>query len=346
MRLIKGLPVMIIASLAIFSCDNEPSSKNATYNDLSEQAKNYFKMSRNNGASQDGLNSSLRAGSPVNLSFQGLYNQSLSASAGRIAGDTIETEPSDSTIYPSDTTIYYEPWVSCAEITTVQNGDGSITTTYDYGTGCEEGYGYYKYWMMGRYSFTYLNNFTQTGSTFKDSYYYKALYDNYGGGYYFDSDSSTWITNGSSDYEGESTYDSAQGTFTGYYAGNYNYDYIWNNQTYTYVGIGKYLYTQEKYIVEKNNYSYTNGSDYYKTDVLEPLVMRYDCHQNSGGGELENGIFIWTYMSGKEFIRYKQGDTEGSFEIYYGDGECDNIIVIIENGKRVEIDLGDQNFAW
>jgi len=48
-----------------------------------------------------------------------------------------------------------------------------------------------------------------------------------------------------------------------------------------------------------------------------------------------------TYVSGKERISYRQGDKEGSFIIDYGDGECDNVIVIIENGKRIKVDLSD-----
>ncbi|MDZ7606810.1 MAG: hypothetical protein U5K79_14745 [Cyclobacteriaceae bacterium] len=48
-----------------------------------------------------------------------------------------------------------------------------------------------------------------------------------------------------------------------------------------------------------------------------------------------------TYVSGRERIEYRQGEESGLFEIDYGNGECDRIITIIEGGKKVEIDLGN-----
>jgi hypothetical protein len=337
MRFIKGFTVITIV-LVVFSCDNDSNDK-ATTNDLSDYAKNYFKMRNSNGVAQDGFSSNIRMGDPVNMSFKGLYNNALS-SAGRIAGDSSETPP-------SDTTIYTDPWISCAQITTTNNNDGSITTIYDYGDGCEEGWDNYKYWMTGKYTYTYRNIYSNTGSVFKDSYYYQTSSDNYGGKYYYDNDSSIWTSNGSSTYDGESEYDTAQHTYSGNYGSNYDYTYTWNTESYAYKGTSKSSYTEKKYVVEQNSSAYNSGSNYYKTEVLAPLVMRYDCSVGSNP-ELWNYVdYVWTYVSGREFIRYKQGDQEGSFEIDYGNGECDNIITIIENGKRVEVDLGKQPvYAW
>jgi hypothetical protein len=115
---------------------------------------------------------------------------------------------------------------------------------------------------------------------------------------------------------------------------------------YAYKGVSKSSYTEKKYVIEQNSSAYNNGSDYYKTQVLAPLVMRYDCY-NKWTDAITTDYLYWTYVSGREFIRYKQGDQEGSFEINYGNGECDNIIIIIENGKYVEVDLGKQPFyVW
>ena len=50
-------------------------------------------------------------------------------------------------------------------------------------------------------------------------------------------------------------------------------------------------------------------------------------------------VFWLTYVSGHEVIQYRQDGQEGSFEIDYGIGECDNRITIIENGKVISIDL-------
>jgi hypothetical protein len=320
MKYIKVLPLIIIIAFVVIACDNDPNDK-AKFEELSPQAQSYFKMNRSNMVDNS---VGIRTAGPMNMSFQSLFN--AAGSPGRMAGDSSETDP-------SDTTIYTEPWVSCAQITTVDSPDGSVTTTYDYGDGCEEGTDFYKIWSFGKYSFTYLNSITQTNTVYKDVYHYKNVYDNFGQRFIYDADTSLWITNGNYDYEGESEYDAGNNTFSGTYAGNYQYDYTWNDQIYACEGNSKYNYTQSNFVIEKNSYSYTYGADNYKSDVLEPLVYVYQCSQGDKP--------TVTYVSGREFIRYKQGDQEGSFEIYYGDGECDNIIVIIENGKRVEVDLSD-----
>jgi hypothetical protein len=322
MRSIKGLPFIIIAALAV-SCDNEPSNK-AKFADLSPQAQNYFKMNRSNMTADNSTGFS--PVSPMNMSFQKLFN--AVGSSGRMADDSSGTEP-------SDTTIYNDPWISCGQVTTLNNEDGSTTTTYDYGDGCMEGNDLYKVFSFGKYSLTYLNNISQTNTVYNDAYRYKSVYDHFGQRYTYgeNEDTTTWITNGNSDYEGASVYDASNNTFSGNYTGNYKLDYNWNGQIYMYEGNSKYTYSETVFTVEKNSYSYSYNTDNYKSDVLEPLVYKYNC------GQSEHPIV--TYVTGREFIRYKQDDKEGSFEIYYGDGECDNIVVIIENGKRVEVDMSD-----
>ena len=46
-----------------------------------------------------------------------------------------------------------------------------------------------------------------SGSTVTTSYLYRYQYENYGGKYFYDNDSSEWNMNGSSSYTGESSYD-------------------------------------------------------------------------------------------------------------------------------------------
>jgi len=332
MKLAQALPLLMVAAATIFSCDNE-SDKKGSFNDLSAEAKNYLRMSHGNAAAQDGMNSTYRPGAPMNVSFQGLYNMAKGVNGGRVAGDSSNTQ--------SDTTIYYDPWISCAQVTSSTAQDGSITTTYDYGDGCQEGNSTYKYWMMGKYSYTYLNNFVQNGSVFKDTYSYSSSFDNYGGKYYYDNDTSAWVSDGTSNSQGESTYDTAAQTFSGYYNSDYNFTYSWNDLTYAYSGSGKYSYSTTRYVVDKNSYSYSDGTDYYNSEVIEPLVMRYDCNRNIGGGISIDVLYYWTYASGKEVVHYKQDGKEGSFEIDYGDGSCDNVVTVIEGDKRVDVDLGN-----
>ena len=71
--------------------------------------------------------------------------------------------------------------------------------------------------------------------------------------------------------------------------------------------------------------------------MLKSLVMDYTCF--SMMNDMMMAPFWSTYVSGRERIQYKQDGNSGEFEIDYGDGTCDNIIVIYENGKIFKIDL-------
>jgi len=333
MNSLRKTSILLAFIFMILSCSED--AQKTSINDLSEYARNYIKMNMG-GASQNSMALSSQS-SPVNGSFQRLFSAANGLAGGRLAGD--------STGSSSDTTIISNPWVSCATITTTTNNDESVTTLYDYGDGCDEGSEYYKYFMFGSYSYTSKNTSENVGSLFKDSYQYKWQSNNYGGKYYYNNDTTEWHSNGTSDYSGESQYDSDNQTYSGGYTYNFDYQYSWDTIVYVCKGHGKSSYSQKQYVVEANTSEYTYNSNYYKTEVLEPLVSRYDCNQSSSGG-INTFCAIFYYVSGREFIRYKQDGREGSFEINYGDGSCDNIITIVENGKSVEIDLGNRAIVY
>lgn len=310
--------ICFAAILGIISCSDE--SENA---ELSPAAKQYLsmRMGSNNAMSQS-------MSGPINQSFESLFNKSGGLN-GRIAGDT------SSTGVPSDTTIINDPWKSCAVVTEIDNENGSHTTILDYGDGCEEGWEGYKYFMHGKVTSTYQNLFSQIGTIFKNSYYYSSQYDNYGGNY---NGQWSWLMNGGGTYEGESEYDTTNQKFSGNYSYQDETTYQYDSVTYYYKGVGSTYYDETKYVVESSEYEYASGEDYYyKAKVLKPLVADYSCYQQNS--LRESFCFFWIYVSGRERIAYKDGDKEGSFEIDYGSGECDNIIVIYEDGKRTVIDL-------
>ncbi len=317
-----------IALLGIISCSDE--AENA---ELSVAAKQYLsmRMGSNNAMSQN-------MSGPINQSFQSLFNRSGGPN-GRMAGDSSEI-PQDSTGVPSDTTIIREnPWQSCAVVTEVDNEDGSHTTTHDYGDGCEEGWEGYKYFMHGKLTSTYQNLFSQIGSLFKNSYFYASHYDNYGGNH---NGEWSWVLNGGGTYEGESEYDTANQTFSGNYSYGDELTYQYDSISYSYNGNSNVHYDESKYVVESSNYEYAVGEDYYyKANVLKPLVSDYTCYQQNS--LIESFCYFWVYVSGRERIEFKDGDVTGVFEIDYGNGECDNIITIYENGNKTVIDL---NNSW
>lgn len=334
-NLLKTWIPAIIGAVLVTACHDDIEV--ADVDELSDYAKNYVSMRLGGASAKNSLSSNFGPANPANESFQRLNaNFNGLANGGRIAGDSTDSSKPGSS---GDSSIVESPWQSCAVVTTVKNNDGSVTTTYDYGDGCWEGNDWYKYLMFGKFINTYKSEMSQEGTRFFDKYFYSSTYDNYGGRYYYDTIPHDWVYDGSSTYKGSSEYDTARQTYKGSYeytdATTSRYDTV----EYVYQGSGKSYYDEKKTVQERNDYEYKSGTDFYRTKVLKPLVSNYDCNPYLSESLSLKCWFI-TYISGRERIEYKQGEESGLFEIDYGDGECDRIITIIENGKRVEIDLG------
>ncbi|MEK6781747.1 MAG: hypothetical protein AABY93_08570 [Bacteroidota bacterium] len=316
-------------AIAVLSCTtNSDPVPEPTIDDLSQFARNFVGMRL---SSPNAMNRASET--TVNKSFQNMMS-THGFGGGRVK-DSTSTEGPDG----SDSTIYPEPWISCAVITQIENPDGSTTVIYDYGDGCEEGWGDYKYFMHGKSVQTYKYSSQQTGSVVSDSYLFKMLFDNYGGYYYGDS-ASVWNMDGNSSYEGYSSYDTAENKFSGAYSYNDTSLYAYGEKHYNYKSKGKSHYDEKGWVMEVNDYEYGDGSDYYRSHLITPLVTDYSCNEPDS-----NKRYVWVAVSGHEVVTYKQGDKEGSFEVEYGNGECDNIIYITEDGKRVAVDLGEQWFV-
>ncbi|HEY3405157.1 MAG TPA: hypothetical protein VGK59_17355 [Ohtaekwangia sp.] len=321
---IKALLWSAVFGVLIAGCDDNDQSK-SSIDELSPEVRGYLTMRISSANSLR-----MSGDAVVNESYQNLMSSVHGRSGGRMADDSVGVDP--------DTVIYDEPWRSCAVVTETINEDGSITYVYDYGDGCEEGWGDYKYIMHGKYTYTYKYDYSQEGSVYKYDYEYAFEYDNYGGQYYYDSVG--WYNDGYSNGKGSSLYDTANHKFTG----NYTYDGIMeygygHEPKQRYSSKGKSQYDERGGVISENDYEYGNEENYYSSKVTRPLVSDYTCNQ-----EEFLDRYVWIYVSGREAVHYKQDGKEGSFEVDYGNGECDNIIYIIENGERTEVDLGDAIF--
>ncbi|HLF32917.1 MAG TPA: hypothetical protein VI583_01690 [Cyclobacteriaceae bacterium] len=346
--------IALAGILLLSQCESADDPQ--TSDQLSDFAAKYITM---RFGSQNSLQESRN--SAVNNSFQDLFGLHLSNIAGRLAegspdgsiteSDTVVIEDpgykdSTGTGVDGDTVIYEDPWISCAEITETVNEDGSITVIYDYGDGCEEGWDSYKYLIYGRIASTYFSSNARVGSKFIDEYSYETVYDNYGTRYYYDS--SVWEMDGISQYAGQSIYDTTDYAFSGWYTYFDNTTYRYNDEEYQYSSNCKMTYDVNGSVTEYADYEYYVGDDFYKSTVLEPLIMDYTCWQNSAleasnSADAASGIAcIILYTAGVEKVVFKQGDESGEIIIDYGDGECDNIITITENGVTVNIDLSEQ----
>jgi len=311
--------LMAASMLMAVSCAEEDIA--ASIDDLSESAKDFINMRL---ASPGSMNAGNEAA--INGSFQNMMVSRFPKN-GRTASDSTDNDGGI-----KDSVIYVDPWISCAEVTTEEKEDGSTTTIIDYGDGCNEGWG--GYFMKGRLEQTYKYVSQKIGSAYSDNYLFTIFYVGYGGG--FEADSTRWQMDGNSRYQGTSEYD----TLSQKFSGNYQYSdttlYQYANTVYNYKSRGRSSYDENGWIVEESEYEYKDGNDFYRSLVVEPLITSNDCNVFSDDLPLS---FIWVPVSGKEKISYKQDGKQGSFEVDYGNGECDNIIYILENGKRVKIDL-------
>jgi hypothetical protein len=343
MKLVKSVFFSALAAIAIASCESDSPENDVSL--LSENARHYLSMKMGSGYSANSLDAGLGRGNPINESYQRLYSN-ISATSGRMKDDTVRKE---------DSTIYVEPWVTCAVITNTDNGDGSTTTVVDYGDGCEEGIDPWKYFMHGRYEYTYRNSFVEDGTTWRDSYLYDSKSVNYGGSYHYEDEDVTWLSNGTSSYAGFSEYNTATNEYSGTYDYSADETFSYGAVTYRNEGFAKSTYSNLQSVLEESDFKYTTGEDYYQNIAITPLVTRFDCRSvayddaaegytnDSSVSQDATMCYYVPYTSGIELIKYKQGNDEGSFQIDYGNGECDMEITIIEGGQRTTINLTETN---
>jgi hypothetical protein len=323
---LKSFSLLILSIFLLGSCqENEPVY--ADLNELSSEARKFFGIQ---GSMQRSAGAAGNSGSSmINRSF-GVARESNPSMS--LAGETA----SDSTLVPVDPI----PWVSCAVITQTENSDGSTTVITDYGDGCLEGTPDYQYLMRGRLTSTYLYANSVEGSIYMNTYFSRTRMENYGGSYFYNGDTTNWLNNGRSTYSGSSAYDTANQSFSGNYTWSDSSKYGYAQDTYVTYSAGNVVYNDKKSVTAESHYEYSTATEFYSTTVLLPLVMDYGCVSKfATTSNLMRCIMPSTYVSGRERIEYSRGGVSGSFEIDYGNGECDSIITIYENGKTFKIDL-------
>lgn len=314
--------IWLLAFIALGCQENEPKP---TVNDLSDFAMKYL---------------SLRSGSlnSASMSQNGAMTQSFNGAYQGAYGPSAQSEGG---VVTSDSSIVGPPEQSCGTFTEIDNPDGSHTSITDYGKGCTFGEGDYEYEMWGKMTSTTKYTDSREGSLYEYTYLYRGSFDHFGGRNFYNGDTTDWETNGTYSYEGYSEYDTSTYKYSGWYNNYDSSDYHYGDDEYSYQSAGKTTYDQNKSVVEQNSYSYTEGDNYYRSDVIKPLVMDYSCNIFSPRADgLAIACPIWMfYVSGTEVVNYRQDGKEGSFTIDYGDGTCDAIIVVTENGVSVTIDL-------
>lgn len=307
---------LALTAFALFHCSE---SEEPGIDQLSDEARNFLMM-RFSGS----YRLETTAANVINRSF-------TSALGPYYSGGRTVNGPNSG----SDSTLIDDPWnwETCAEVTETENEDGSITTIRDYGDGCEEGWGEFKYWMFGKLIETYRYLCTTKGTKLHSDYFYDVIYDRFGGRY---NDDYSWLMDGRGRYDGWAEWDTVNHRFSGEFTHADNIEHEFNGNAYGYSSEGSSSYSEKAWEQAAGGfYQYTEGENFYRSDILKKLVMRFDCF-NEG---LSMFNFAMVYTSGIEKITYNQNGRSGEFLIDYGDGSCDSIIYVIENGRRVRINF-------
>ncbi len=179
-----------------------------------------------------------------------------------------------------------------------------------------------------------VETFVENGNQFSGTIEYFDFGDEYSSQNGTETFSGTWE-------ELEDPLDSADWNYSGSYEYAENLEYSFTeegvNEVYTVVATGKEAYDENGFTSIEATFSYTSANgDFFNGSLISPLFYSYECENESE----EDWIFV--PVSGEETYSYKEGDDTGNFSIEYGDGSCDNIITITENGISEDIDLSEE----
>lgn len=320
-RLIPQTIIVLSVALIFYSCQkekvNEPDSE--AVNKYLEIKTRMNATNASSGQMNDFMsvigNSRMASGS---LSMEGFSNDSSYFDSIRI-----------------DTTDYWN-YYTCAKVTETDNGDGTFTTVYDYGDGCEE------WGNTVRGKITYIWN--SDGSSYSSMVIYEGYYS-YGmemngfSEYSFTSDGDSYFEIKPLEEKDDTGVTYAIPVW--YWSGNssgkeditVNFD---SGEEYTYTSSFSNKWTNNSYIVLSGDYYYKNPTQGYEYNyvVNTPLVSNFECENT------------WVPVSGSEYTKYYENGVTTSFSVNYGDGECDNLAMITMNGETTVVDFGELIYKY
>jgi hypothetical protein len=316
-KLVKSVLLLTLLLTAIISCDKNRTQRH----DAVEKAKKLLELETRMNAINTGT------GKMSNFMSVIGYSQ-LKDGELNIDGSTSDPGYPDSSY--TDTTNYWEP-ITCAKVSESDNEDGTHTTIYDYGDGCDEYGSLYK----GKIIYIWKND--------NNNYYSKVIYENYysygiemngSSEYSFTSDGNSFVSMGVKDSSGDSTITIMPALFN------------WSGSSSAHEEIsmlsddGKTSYYKSDYVNKWDSATYKvlEGEYYYKSEadgyayhyvVTEPLITDYTCTN------------AWVPVSGIEIITNTENGETTSYSLNYGTGTCDNLAELIENGVPSIVDFGE-----
>ncbi|MEM6644081.1 MAG: hypothetical protein AAF616_13960 [Bacteroidota bacterium] len=336
----KIIPSALLAIILIpltWSCDDQGESP--VPNDLNMDIRSSFITSSNAAVSQ------LRS-----LGFSG----PMGAFYGRVYDPNSRTTITPSSMIAARTSADSTDVNYCFTETWQDDGNGNYRYVIDFGNGCN----FYGYYMVGKME--------EIGSYTDSTYASSTTYTQFGGSDE-EGQAEWWI-------DGTTSYDGLWVEHTNYGGDSLEYDSA-EYEDYVYYPIAAYEYTadltqtyiefigapedsvttgEDIYIIdyeasgseEMDFEGYTvlkrtsnvsaNTGEAYTSEVETPLFMDYSCYEDD----------VWIFVSGLESGTYSYKSFTGTWSINYGDGSCDNLVTVTENGESEEIDLGEEWDEW
>lgn len=229
-----------------------------------------------------------------------------------------------------DTANYWAP-VTCAKVTESDNEDGTHTTVYDYGEGCDE----FGSTIKGKITYIWKND--------NNNYYSVVIYDHYYSygiemngisKYSFNSDMNSFYDIGKPGNSGDSTVSIMPVVFnwSGTCVGLDDITMIYDvGNTTLYRAEYSNEWDSNSYRVTKGDYFYSSKADGYEYNymVTEPLITDYKCTES------------WVPVSGTESITATENGETTEYTLNYGTGNCDNLAQLTENGKTSIVDFSE-----
>ncbi|MDN5199916.1 hypothetical protein QQ008_01045 [Fulvivirgaceae bacterium BMA10] len=200
-------------------------------------------------------------------------------------------------------------WETCAQVTETENQDGSVTVVTDYGEeGCEE------------FGILIKGKITETFKSENNKETVKTVYENY---------SFEDITiNGTSSATYSWSWDE-QDSLSYSFASTWEEDLTIKDEdgeTYTIKSSMSDSGDENGWTLEgSSTYTSSNG-DVFESEIKVPLFYDFKCED------------AFVPVKGVESCKFN----DDVFEINYGDGACDNIITVTENGETYTIDLEEE----
>ena len=317
----------IAMAVLVWSCNEETDAPNPLQENVVSQ-----NLLVNSNTALDKLRSN-GIGGPMGALFGNFQNatngrsakspSAMFRSSGRTSQDSTDVD---------ETTCLVETWED--------DGNGNYTFTLDFGEGCD----YYGEFLKGK--------LVEKGSYSESGFSSTATYTNFGG--------NDWTIDGTHSYSGtwEEINETSEPADSSEYYYNASYQFSADLKTsymefghdstdevstgeqlieVDYVAQGSEEVDQDGYTVQSRSESITvSTGESFSSQVDSPLFYDFNCENDD----------VWIYVSGQESGSYTYEGQSGTYSIDYGDGECDNIVTVTENGVSEDIDLGEEWDEW